>query len=59
LFVHKDQIELDFGDQLEREYLPDSKMSRIRFQLNDVNIFEKEDWDRINSFFVENLPRFE
>jgi hypothetical protein len=47
------------GNQLEWEELPDSKMSRIRFQLNDVNIFEKEDWDKINSFFVDNLPRFE
>jgi hypothetical protein len=47
------------GNQLEWEELPDSKMSRIRFQLNDVNIFEKEDWDKINSFFVDNLQRFE
>ena len=58
-FLNKEQIESDFGNQLEWEELPDSKMSRIRFQLNDVNIFEKEDWDKINSFFVDNLPRFE
>ena len=59
LLLNKNQIESDFGDSLEWEELPDSKMSRIRYQLNDVNIFEKEDWDRINDFFIENILKFE
>ena len=59
LYLAKEQIETSFGDKLEWEELPESKMSRIRYQLNDVNIFQKEDWDKFNAFFVSNLPKFE
>lgn len=59
LYLNKDQIEASFGHKLDWEELPDSKMSRIRYLLDDVNIFDKNDWEKINDFFVSNLPKFE
>ena len=59
LFNFKDTIELKFSNSLEWEELPENKMSRIKYQLNDVNLFDKADWEKISKFFVEHLPKFE
>lgn len=56
---HKQEIENRFGSPLEWEELPDNKMSRIKYQLDGVNIFNQEDWPTINNFFVDFLPKFE
>jgi len=34
-------------------------MSKIIAQLNGVNLFEKEDWDKMSDFLINNLPPFE
>lgn len=59
LLSNKDNIEKNFGSKLEWENLPDSKMSRIKYELSDVNLFNKEDWDKMNLFFTKYLPKFE
>tara|TARA_B110000908_G_C9972767_1_gene321920 strand:- start:54 stop:554 length:501 start_codon:yes stop_codon:yes gene_type:complete len=59
LFNLKDTIELKFSNSLEWEELPENKMSRIKYQLNDVNLFDKADWEKISQFFVKYLPKFE
>ena len=41
------------------EELPDNKMSRIKFELQDVNLFNETDWEKMNDFFVLFLPKFE
>ena len=33
-------------------------MSKIIAQLNEVNLFEKEDWDKMSGFLINNLPPF-
>jgi hypothetical protein len=33
-------------------------MSKIIAQLNGVNLFEKEDWDIMSDFLINNLPFF-
>lgn len=35
------------------------KMSRIKYQLNDVNLFDKADWEKMSKFLIEYLPKFE
>lgn len=55
----KDRIEKDFGSFLEWEELPENKMSRIKYELKGVNLFDKSDWDKMNLFLIENLPKFE
>ncbi len=59
LFNLKDTIELNFSNSLEWEELPENKMSRIKYQLNDVNLFDKADWEKISQFFIKYLPKFE
>ncbi|MGV8816006.1 MAG: DUF4268 domain-containing protein, partial [Gelidibacter sp.] len=59
LYNQKDSIETAFGNQLEWEELPDNKMSRIKYELKGVNLFDRADWERMNEFLVKYLPKFE
>ena len=59
LFQNKKGIESSFGSELNWEELKDKKMSKIIAQLNEVNLFEKEDWDKMSNFLINNLPLFE
>lgn len=59
LKASQENIENVFGNKLVWQELPDNKMSRIKFVLKDVNLFDKSAWSKMNVFFVENLPRFE
>ncbi len=58
LFVQKDHIESRFGKKLIWEELPDNKMSRIKYELKDVNLFNNSDWQKMNNFIISNLPDF-
>lgn len=59
LLQNKKGIESSFGSELIWEELKDKKMSKIIAQLNGVNLFEKEDWDKMSDFLINNLPPFE
>ena len=59
LFKNKEVIEQSFGNPLVWEELPDNKMSRMKFELQDVNLFNETDWQKMNDFFVLYLPKFE
>ena len=50
---------MSFGNPLEWEELPENKMSRIKYQLNDVNLFDKADWDKMSQFLIKHLSKFE
>lgn len=52
-------IQQSFGNPLTWEELPENKMSRIRYDLQGVNLYVDSDWQTINSFFVHHLPLFE
>ncbi len=54
----KEKIESVFGDSLSWEELPNNKMSRIKSQLDNVNLYEAEYWAKMNKFLVEKLPKF-
>jgi uncharacterized protein with ParB-like and HNH nuclease domain len=56
---HKEEIEKALGKELIWEELPDNKMSKIKIQLNDVNIFDEEDWPKMTAYFIDNLNLFE
>ena len=56
---NKDIIEKEFGQALEWELLPDNKMSRIKIEQQGVSIFNESDWEVMNYFLVDNLPKFE
>ncbi|MEO7174403.1 MAG: DUF4268 domain-containing protein [Saprospiraceae bacterium] len=56
---NKEAIDQAFGNPLTWEELPDNKMSRIKFELQGVNLFNEADWPIMNEFLVDNLPKFE
>jgi uncharacterized protein with ParB-like and HNH nuclease domain len=56
---NKEQIEQTFGGELAWEELPENKMSRIKIELQGVSLYNDVDWERMNSFLVFNLPKFE
>lgn len=34
-------------------------MSRIKTEINHVNLFNENDWEEMNQFFIDNLSKFE
>jgi len=56
---NKTQIELRFGDKLIWEEMPDKKTSRVKFMIDNVNLYNKDDWSKLIDFFTTNLPKFE
>jgi len=59
LIKSKEAIEQEFGNPLDWEELADNKMSRVKFELQDVNLFNYNHWEKMNQFFLEYLPSFE
>jgi hypothetical protein len=59
LIKSKEAIEQAFGNPLEWEELAENKMSRVKLELQDVNLFNDNHWERMNQFFIEYLPKFE
>lgn len=59
LSSQSEAIENRFGQKLVWEELPENKMSRIKYEMQGVDLFEKSDWDKMNKFLVTYLPKFE
>lgn len=59
LETQKDKIEAAFGNPLEWERLSDKRMSRIKYQLSGVSVFNEEDWNKMFEFMVQYVPKFE
>jgi uncharacterized protein with ParB-like and HNH nuclease domain len=59
LFQNKNAIEKRFGNALVWEELPDNKMSRIKYELRNVSLFNDDDWTEMNQFVIKYLPSFE
>ena len=58
LHKQKDIIEQKTGS-LEWQRLDDKKASRIKQELTGVNMFDKEDWERMMDFLMESMPKVE
>lgn len=53
----KEKIEDDFGDSLIWERMEDNVTSRIKYQLDGVDVSNEDDWDRMNEFLIESAAR--
>ncbi len=51
----------DFPVQWEKEFMLDTQktVSMIYSQLNDVNIYSRDDWKKVNSYFFKTMSLFE
>lgn len=56
-FSHKDKIEKEFDDKLTWERMEGGITSRIKYQLNGVNIFNEKDWPKMNNFLIDSSER--
>lgn len=59
LYNSKSEIENVFGDELIWERLDDKKMSRISYKLENVSLYNKDDWDDMIVFLTENMIKLE
>ncbi|MFI8379193.1 DUF4268 domain-containing protein [Leeuwenhoekiella sp. NPDC079379] len=59
LYKSREIIEASFGSELVWDELPENKMSRIKIELQNVNLFDEDNWPEMTSFLVETLPKFE
>lgn len=53
------ESEKSFGGELIWERMNDKVTSRVKYQLDGVNAFDRADWDKINNFLVDGVIRFE
>lgn len=49
----------DFGNTLSWERLDNKKMCRVAYSLTGVNLKEREDWDKMLTFLIENMLKLE
>jgi len=59
IYKEKEKIESDFGNALEWERMDDNVTSRIKFQKNNVNVFEQDDWGDMILFLIDASTRME
>ena len=57
LYNLKDEIEKEFGGKLTWERMEDNVTSRIKYQLDGVNITNEEDWPKMNEFMIDAAER--
>lgn len=59
LYLHKDEIENEFGNQLIWDRLDEKKSCRIYYSLINIDIREIDNWDDIKRFLTSNMVKFE
>jgi hypothetical protein len=57
LYSSKEDIEKGFGASLVWERMEDRVTSRVKYELGGVDIFNKEDWPKMNSFMIDAAIR--
>lgn len=57
LYQEKSKIEKSFGQPLIWERLDNKKACRIKFEMQNVDYFNEEDWGKMISFMADNLPK--
>ncbi len=53
----RQEIESEFGSELMWERMDDKISCRIKDQLDNVNIFDREDWDKMITFLIDSSEK--
>jgi len=53
----KSKIEKDFGKKLVWERMEENVTSRIKYQLDDMDVSNQEDWDKMIEFLIDSSAR--
>jgi len=56
---YKQEIETNFGAELVWERMDDNVTCRIGCRMDDVSIYDKEDWDKMTDFLVTTSQKME
>jgi hypothetical protein len=59
LLSKKSEIEKTFGENLQWERLDNKKACRIKHELNDVDYFNRDDWNKMIVFMIDSMQRLE
>ena len=59
LLEQKADIEQKFGSKLTWQELPDKKAARIKYERENVDYFNKENWAVMIKFLIENMEQLE
>ncbi|HTA62169.1 MAG TPA: DUF4268 domain-containing protein [Bacteroidia bacterium] len=59
LQAKKGEIEKQFGGSLKWERLDQKKACRIKYEMNEVDYFNREDWKKMIDFMIEGMQRLE
>lgn len=57
LYKDRADAEAKFGNKLVWERMDESKSSRVKYQIDDVSIFNQEDWPKMIKFMTTHLPK--
>lgn len=59
LYRYKNEIESKFGELLIWERMDDLVTCRIKYQLDGMNYFDRDDWKQINNFLIHSSQKME
>lgn len=59
LYQHKDEIEDRFGGPLEWQLLPNRKASRIKYEISDYGVKDRERWNELQDQLIDAMIRLE
>ena len=53
----KNEIEANFGGELEWERMDNKISCRIKAEMQGVSYFEREDWDRMTKYMIDSSSK--
>jgi hypothetical protein len=59
IYKHKDFIENELNEPLVWERMDDHVTSRIKVQMDGVNVFDEEDWPKMIAFLIQKTEKME
>lgn len=59
IYAQRERIESEIGLQLDWQRGPeDRRYSKVQYELNDVDVYKEEDWDKMITFLITNIEKF-